>query len=1081
MPLLETLMIDVGGSIAKALLKRWLSNNTLVSDTASSAVDVLKGRVSDRLAQQRARQQFETIGEKVGESLWPLFEMDGGALNEESRTAVAMAVTDTLNTATSELLAWHDLEPVEIAHQLLTDHPARSYHFSDIEGRLYEQIVGESCQYIVDIASQLPHFTERTLAEVLTRERHLVEIAERIVQEVTRLRKELNPRVEEARFELDYRRAMIRKLDELELFGSGMSVTARRYSLSLAYVELSLEQQVLRPLQAGEEWRDRFFKDNPEGKPQVVQTITGLPTVLAESPYLLLRGEAGSGKTTLMKWIAVQSASQCFPQEELASWNGTVPFFIRLRQHARGDDKSEPSWPAPEAFPSLVAPAIAGAMPSGWVHRQLREGHAIVLVDGIDEVPALLRASVYAWLGDLVVTYPLARFIVTSRPYAASKDDLPAREHLKEAQVLPMNPSAIEAFIVQWYRAVAANLQDVQGQQDLHEAATHLIAEIHATPEQQQLATNPLLCGMLCALNRERHQQLPSNRVALYEACCELLIERRDRERHISLTDYPAAALSYDQKSLLLSDLAYWLIRNGQTETSIEIVDERLTHCLSRMVEAPRNLRGADARLLFIERSTILREPVKGVIDFTHRTLQEFLAAKAVVDENDISFLVQHAHNDQWREVVLLTVGLAPRTVRENLVERLLKRAEARKRSRSRLYPLAAACTQTAREEMKMDIRLRIGQGLAELVPLKSEEEVEAMTAAGALAIPYLTPRFEYSPQVAAACVRALLQIGSDVALNALLTYTTDDTATVIEALILGLREVTDKPAYAQRFLSHVKRVSGSLATLELLPFLPHLSTLWLSNLPQVSDLSILEHLPALSDLRLSNLPQVSDLSILERLPALSDLRLSNLPQVSDLSILERLPALSALGLLNLPQVSDLSILERLPALSALGLLNLPQVSDLSILEHLPALSTLWLSNLPQVSDLSILEHLPALSDLWLLSLPQVSDLSILERLPTLSDLWLDNLPQVSDLSILERLPALSALELLNLPQVSDLSILERLPALSALELSNLPQVSDLSILEHLDELKSITVGRLAQGCVLPQDVLKRVRITRLT
>lgn len=136
MPLLETLMIDVGGSIAKALLKRWLSNNTLVSDAAESAADVLKGRLSDRLAQQRARQQFETIGEKVGESLQPLFEMEGAALDEQSRTAVAMAAAETLNTATSELLARHDLEPIEIARQLLTDHPARSYHFSDTEGRL---------------------------------------------------------------------------------------------------------------------------------------------------------------------------------------------------------------------------------------------------------------------------------------------------------------------------------------------------------------------------------------------------------------------------------------------------------------------------------------------------------------------------------------------------------------------------------------------------------------------------------------------------------------------------------------------------------------------------------------------------------------------------------------------------------------------------------------------------------------------------------------------------------------------------------------------------------------------------------
>ncbi len=205
---------------------------------------MLKGRLTDRLAQQRARQQFETIGVKVGESLWPIFKMEGAALDEGSQTAIALAVAHTLNKATSSLLARHDLEPAEIADQLLREHPARSYHFSDVETHLYELIVNESCQYIVDIASQLPHFTERTLAEVLMRERHLVDIAERTVQEVAHLRAQLNPQVEVARFELDYRRAVLRKLDELELFGSSMSVTARKYSLSLAYVALSLDHQV---------------------------------------------------------------------------------------------------------------------------------------------------------------------------------------------------------------------------------------------------------------------------------------------------------------------------------------------------------------------------------------------------------------------------------------------------------------------------------------------------------------------------------------------------------------------------------------------------------------------------------------------------------------------------------------------------------------------------------------------------------------------------------------------------------------------------------------------------------------------
>ena len=60
------------------------------------------------------------------------------------------------------------------------------------------------------------------------------------------------------------------------------------------------------------------------------------------------------------------------------------------------------------------------------------------------------------------------------------------------------------------------------------------------------------------------------------------------------------------------------------------------------------DVEGADVRRLFIERSSIIREPIVGIIDFTHRTFQEFLAALAILDEKDISMLVQNAHNDQW-------------------------------------------------------------------------------------------------------------------------------------------------------------------------------------------------------------------------------------------------------------------------------------------------------------------------------------------------------------------------------------------------------------------------------------------------
>ena len=47
---------------------------------------------------------------------------------------------------------------------------------------------------------------------------------------------------------------------------------------------------------------------------------------------------------------------------------------------------------------------------------------------------------------------------------------------------------------------------------------------------------------------------MPYERIELYEAGCEMLLESRDMERRIELKDYPK--LSYRQKKVILQDLA---------------------------------------------------------------------------------------------------------------------------------------------------------------------------------------------------------------------------------------------------------------------------------------------------------------------------------------------------------------------------------------------------------------------------------------------------------------------------------------------------------------------------------------------
>src|SRR5258707_4616707 len=155
------------------------------------------------------------------------------------------------------------------------------------------------------------------------------------------------------------------------------------------------------------------------------------------------------------------------------------------------------------------------------------------------------------------------------RPHAVEEERM-IHEGFSSAELQPMELPEIDAFIDNWHRAVREELHEEEEKTELQFLAKQLKEEVRHSRSKRNLATNPLLCAMLCALNRDRRQQLPSDRIELYEACISLLLERRDKERRVDLSEYPA--LNYRQKRLLLEDLAYWMIKNNLSETTLDQV-----------------------------------------------------------------------------------------------------------------------------------------------------------------------------------------------------------------------------------------------------------------------------------------------------------------------------------------------------------------------------------------------------------------------------------------------------------------------------------------------------------------------------
>ncbi|MFN2496681.1 MAG: NACHT domain-containing NTPase, partial [Pseudonocardiaceae bacterium] len=157
---------------------------------------------------------------------------------------------------------------------------------------------------------------------------------------------------------------------------------------------------------------ERWFADGRRSAPG--SSSLRAEAALAEGPRTLLRGDAGSGKTTLLQWLAVTAARSGF-SGPLAGWNGCVPFLLRLRSYA------DRPLPQPDQLLAGVADPLVDLLPPGWVHRQLRTGRALLLVDGVDELVPAQRAGVRTWLRGLLAEYRQLRVVVTSRPGAADR------------------------------------------------------------------------------------------------------------------------------------------------------------------------------------------------------------------------------------------------------------------------------------------------------------------------------------------------------------------------------------------------------------------------------------------------------------------------------------------------------------------------------------------------------------------------------------------------------------------------------------------------------------------------------------
>ncbi|QES43067.1 ATP-binding protein [Streptomyces venezuelae] len=557
---------------------------------------------------------------------------------------------------------------------------------------------------------------------------------------------------EDAAFEAQYASYIASHHGTLTIYGLDVYAGTSEWPLDTAY--LSLEAT----------------RDRPgEGATQVAAE-----QVLAQHDHVLLRGVAGSGKTTLVQWLAVTAADRTY-EHGLTHLIGRVPFVLPMRRIVRPGSEL----PIPADFLSAVGCLVAGGQPPGWVDRVLRAGRGVLLVDGLDEISEDRRESAKRWLRDLTRTFPGNLWLITTRP-SAVPDRWLDTTGFAELTLSPMTRDDVETFVRRWHRAAGAD--EVIG--------TALLEAVRGASELNRLATNPLMCGMLCALHRERRGFLPQDRKSLYEAALTMLLERRDVERDVRAT----TRLPFATQVQLLQKLAWWLIRNSRAEMD----RSEAVHILGEAAPA-MNLDGSGEEVYgwLLLRSGLLREPADGRVHFLHRTFQDYLGARLAVQELDFDLLLNNADRTEWEDVILLAVAHA----RPREAERMLQRLVGSGTARGKLLAAAAA---SYAAELAPAVRQGVEEGVRSLIPPRTRQDAYALAEAGGdLVLSLLPGPEEVRDELAYLVPLVAATIGSTPALHFLSRFR-DHHDPQVQLVLASSWPAFDRHLYLREIIAHL-------------------------------------------------------------------------------------------------------------------------------------------------------------------------------------------------------------------------------------------------------------------------------------
>ena len=409
---------------------------------------------------------------------------------------------------------------------------------------------------------------------------------------------------------------------------------------------------------------------------------------LSQADQLALLGEAGTGKSTVLRGLALDLLGDQSSMPEIAPrWGKLLPLYISFGRWTRltatggsaGIKDVLRMWPQPLIAADLI----------GIIDRAIDERRVLLLIDGLDEWTDEQAARTALQTLFAFVNAHQIPTVVSARPRGLERiGKIPMTWVI--GTLAPLSPHQQRQLVLRRLGALIDERREDTGTLDpvVQQAADRFFRELKSSQGVAALAEIALLLVSLLTLSVHRIT-LPKKRVQVMEQLVDVLLEVHPqarateagavhaRFRHITDPDMRKGALAALAHALRVAgaDAGFPIAEAKKAIRAYLSAPE--THALT-----PEQAVKAANELLHVNAETVglLVEKAPGEIGFVHASLEEYLSAchiQAWPLEKVTRLVGENATDPRWRNVIANLVAISSRAEEIDKLIRSINEAPA--------------------------------------------------------------------------------------------------------------------------------------------------------------------------------------------------------------------------------------------------------------------------------------------------------------------------------------------------------------------------------------------------------------------